>query len=71
MAETESALRVLHQRARSLRVEVDKVNPDPPRTGSGRSGSGLSAFTRPFNNLLQCVRSAFPAEASELQQLST
>jgi hypothetical protein len=71
MAETESALRVLHQRARSLRVEVDKVNPDPPRTGSGRSGSGLSAFTRPFNNLLQSVRSAFPAEASGLQQLST
>jgi hypothetical protein len=48
MAETESALRVLHQRARSLRVAVDKVNPDPPRTGSGRSGSWLSAFTWPF-----------------------
>jgi len=30
-------------------VEVDKVNPDPPRTSSGRSGSGLSAVLGPLH----------------------
>lgn len=71
MAEADCALRIFLQKARDLRVEVDKVNPDPPRTGSGRSGSGLSAFTRPFNSLLQNVRSMFSADAVALQQLGT
>src|SRR6478736_7893100 len=69
MAESDRSLPIFLQKARDLRVEVDKVNPDPPRTGSGRSGSGLSAFTRPFNSLLQNVRSMFLADAVALQQL--
>jgi len=71
MTESEGALQILLQRTKYLRIEVDKVNPDPPRTGSGRSGSGLSAFTGPFNDLLQGVKSAFSGDAKALQQLST
>lgn len=71
MTEPEGTLRILLQKAKHLRVEVDKVDPDPPRTGSGRSGSGLSAFTQPFNSVLRNVRSAFSDDATALKQLST
>jgi hypothetical protein len=33
MTETDRAIQFLLQEAKNLRVEVDKVNADPPRTG--------------------------------------